>query len=657
MLRLVSVFSDGALLQQKAITDFRGHADPKAEIVGTLLRDGNVIRSAKAIADTDGHFTLSLLGEPASFAPYELTFTNGADTVTLRDILFGDLWIAAGQSNMEMRNNIMENQKEILAKAASMCLRFYTYDYAPLPEFQKGDYPRDPVYDSPGCWHTSDDLATGSAAATAALMRVYETLEKQGHAIPLGFLYLNLGGTPIEAWLPRDVVEGDSALTDLLRRTGHYTEDADWNTKPATGWNHHQQSALYNTIIAPALGMKSRGMLWYQGESNVGWERVSETCYKRALETLQESYRDRFAADPAAFPLICSLLFPWIYGANADVRMGYINLAMVRAAAEHPAKIAVAPIHDLPATWSHAFHYHPIHPTNKYAVGDRLGYLMLTNTYGQKGLPTAAYYKKMTRKKGAILLRFETFRHALTVKGDRLKGFYISGKNGTFIPAEAEVISRTAVLVKSPHIAAPAAVSYQLADFQADGNLFCGELPVAPFTTVEGETKIAIGLKPWMDADTPSLFHRRRINGNDINVYAYPVRYPTDGASLCYDPHYDAIRLLCAEGKTVCGMEVRDEETMPLDLHRYREIRFPVYGRPETKISLRLTLRKGETTTTRTCPATFTTIPESGVLDCRATFRVTADTVVEKMEFLFDTKGTGYPTVAIGNIALIPKKQ
>ena len=96
---------------------------------------------------------------------------------------------------------------------------------------------------------------------------------------------------------------------------------------------------------------------------------------------------------------------------------------------------------------------------------------------------------------------------------------------------------------------------------------------------------------------------------------------------------------------------------MPLDLHLYREIRFSVYGRTETKISLRLTLRKGEMTATRTCPVTFTTVPESGVLDCRATFRVTADTVVEKMEFLFDTDGTGYPTVAIGNIALIPKKQ
>ncbi len=655
MLQLVSVFSSGALLQQQAVTDFRGYANPNTIITGTLSCQGTVIRSAKAITDTDGHFTLSLLGEPASFVPYELTFTDGTDTVTLHDILFGDLWIAAGQSNMEMRNNVMENQKEILAKAAPMCLRFYTYDYAPLPEFQKGDYPRDPVYDSPGCWHASADLAAGSAAATAALMRIYETLEKQGRAIPLGFLYLNLGGTPIEAWLPRNVIETDPALIDLLRRTHHYTEDADWNTKPATGWNHHQQSALYNTIIAPALGMKSRGMLWYQGESNVGWDRISETCYKKALETLQESYRRCFAADPAAFPLICSLLFPWIYGFNADVRMGYINLAMVRAAAEHPFEIAVTPIHDLPATWSHAFHYHPIHPTNKYAVGDRLGYLMLTNAYGQKGLPTAAYFKRMTRKKGALLLHFETFRHALTVKGNRLKGFYVSGKNGTFIPAEAEVVSRSAVLVMSPYVANPTAVCYQLADFQADGNLFCGELPVAPFTTVSGETNVAVGLKPWMEAATPSLFHRRR--GSDINVFAYPVRYPTAGASLCYDPHYDAIRLLCGENTTICGMEVRDEETMPLDLHRYREIRFPVYGRTETKISLRLMLRKGETTTIRTCPVMVTTVPESGVLNCRAAFRVTPDTLVEKMEFLFDTAGTGYPTVAIGNIALIPKRQ
>ncbi len=657
MLRLVSVFSNGILLQQKAVTDFRGYAAPDAKIVGTLLCKGDAIRSANATADGEGHFTLSLLGEEASFEPYEVTFTDGEETVTLHDVLFGDIWIAAGQSNMEMRNKVIENHDEVLAKAADMCLRCYTYDFSALPTLQNGAFPRDPLYDSPGVWRSSSDpasFAEGSAAATGALMRVYEALEKQGRAIPLGFLFLNLGGTPIETWLPHEVSEDNAAMADLLRRTYHYTEEADWNIKPALGWNCHQQGALFNAIMAPAVGMKARGMLWYQGESNAADDRLSETCYKMAIELLQATYKTIFGANSASFPLICSLLFPWIYGLNANVRMGYINYAMVRAAAERPADIAVTPIHDLPATWSYACHYDPIHPTNKYAVGNRLGYLMLANAYGEKSLPTAAYFKKMTRKKGGLLLRFETFRRALSVKGDTVKGFYICGKNGTFIPAEAEIVSRNAVIVKSPYLSSPTAVCYQMADLQADGNLYCDELPVAPFTSVTEETPIAVGLKPWMDATVPSLFRRQR--GNFVNVYAYPARHPVDGASICYDPNYRATRLLCADGKTTCGMAVKDEDTMPLDLALYREIRFPVYARPETKISLRLTLRKDGEAIIRTCPVSFTTVPNSGVLDCHAAFRVTNDTVVEKMEFCFDTEGTGYPTLAIGDITLIPKR-
>ena len=67
MLRLVSVFSDGALLQQKAVTDFRGYAEKGTEIVGTLFQNNTPVRSARAIADEEGYFTLSLRGEEASF--------------------------------------------------------------------------------------------------------------------------------------------------------------------------------------------------------------------------------------------------------------------------------------------------------------------------------------------------------------------------------------------------------------------------------------------------------------------------------------------------------------------------------------------------------------------------------------------------------------
>lgn len=146
--------------------------------------------------------------------------------------------------------------------------------------------------------------------------------------------------------------------------------------------------------------MKARGMLWYQGEGNVSANPVSGIFYKKAIEILHREYKGLFSErEDERFPLICSLLFPWIYGDNGDVRMGYINQAMTDAAMDNPNEIAVAPIYDLPAKWSYFYDYHPIHPTNKYGVGERLGNLMLSNSYGEDGLKTAAYFKKIRSQK------------------------------------------------------------------------------------------------------------------------------------------------------------------------------------------------------------------------------------------------------------------
>ncbi len=657
MIKLASVFSDGALLQQNAVTEFRGVTEPGLTVKASLIRNNKTVRSVSAKAGADGRFVLRMPGEPGSFQPYRIRFQAGDSTLTLRDLLFGDVWIAAGQSNMEMRNNVIENHREVLEKAAGMCLRCYTYDLSALPEFEKGAYPAEPWDTAPGRWCSSSDpdaFALASAAATGALMRVYETLDRQGRAIPLGMLALNLGGSPIESWLPAETMESDPELKRLLCLTHHYTAPEDWNVRSAVGCNFFQQSALFNTIIGPALGMKAAGVLWYQGEANVSADRISETCYRRALIAYHRAYKERFAADPdRPFPVICSLLYPWIYGTDASVRMGYVNLGMVGAASDRPGEIAVVPIHDLPATWSYFYHYHPIHPTHKYAVGDRLGQLMLANVYGVGPMKTAAFCKRAIARGDRFELRFETFRQALTVNGDRLRGFWLCGKDGTYVPADARITGRSTVEVVSPLVPAPTGVCYQLADLETDGNLFCGGLPAAPMAG-DGSSPLTVGPKPWTDAGTASCFCRLR--GLETNVYSFPVRWPTEGTALCYDPAYHAVRLLAPDGSETCGMAVRATDTMPLDLGRYRALLFPVYGREETKISVRITFR-GEDgqPETETCFPDVTPEGVNGILRCRLAFDPDKTGNAEQIEFRFDLTGTGYPTVAIGDFTLVPK--
>lgn len=662
MLDLVSVFSDNAIFQQKAVTDLRGFTDPHAIVTATLKTNGVTVGRIKATADAKGRFTLPILGEEASFVPYELTLENGKDKVTLHDILFGDVYLACGQSNMTMTVHYMPERDEILQRVASHSIRCYVYDHDFLPTGPT--FSQEPLENAPGHWCRSDDRAdfeNATAVGAYAAIRIAEALQKEGKEIPIAMLSLNLGGTNIKAWMPESYIVADPDMLATLRRMKHYTEKENWNLHPAPSGSEprDQQSALYNTVIAPTLGMKARAMLWYQGEANA-WNPHADKTYKQSILFLQRSYADLFAVDATEFPLLCSLLYPFPYGEDGGVRLGNVNRAMVNAAIEHPDKIAVTPIHDLPPRWSQYYTYHPIHPTNKENVGYRLGDLLMVHCYGQKGLPSAPYCKKVTRRGNTLILRFETFRRSLSCKGNKLRGFYLCGKNGVYTPAEAEIISRSTVKVWHPYIPSPRHVAYTLSDMDREGNLFCENLPAAPFTT-EDSSKLTVIPKPWLDPSQTAFFYLRgKFIRNDL--FYYPTRRSLPGTELCYDSAYDATRLLLPESKNG-GVEIRAERTMPLDLHNYRGIKFDFYGREETKVTVRITLKKKageneeEQTVFRSYTPTLTACPPSDRIEASFAFRLPSDATVEKLSFLFDGKAAPQPAaIALGKITLIPKQ-
>ncbi len=647
-MKLKSIFSSGMLLLQNAVTEFKGKAIPNKDVVCSLLLGDEVIRTASAKASCDGAFSLPLRGETASYKKYTLKFVCENETVILDDIVYGELWLAAGQSNMEMVNLIMENCSEFLDIAQKHEIRAYKFN-----SFEFTNPPFEPAFDNSGEWRTSRDkdrFIRVSAAASAAALVLAEHFAEEGKEVPIGIVDTSIGATFIEAWLPLEYTDG--VLKDKLKKLGRLTpeEKRTLEYKDVYGEN----SVYYNALLAPLFGMKMRGMLWYQGESNVRDDPFAREVYKEELELLQSSYASSFSPEEdKTFPLIASLLFPWIYNFDGRLALGNINLAIVDAATENQGRISAVPIHDLPAKWSYFYDYHPIHPTNKYGVGERLGSFMLTNTYGVEGLKTAAYYKKTVRKKGSLELHFETFGRSLGCEGTRLKGFYVCGRMGTFIPADAEIISRTAVRVSSEYIAAPSGACYQVADLAADGNLFCDGLPVAPFSTVDGEFSVV--MKPWLFADTDHQFCFDR-GETELNVFNYPVRFPTKGSFLNYDPAYNAVRITAEEGYDVCGMYFIPRRTMPLDLQRYTSIVFTVYARPEVGVSVKLTLKKDGVISERICKSAVSSKEGTGIIECKVPFKVTDDTTVEKLELLFNVSKLKYPTLAIGNLALVPKK-
>lgn len=647
-MKLNSIFSDGALLLCNAVTELRGVGEPGKAVCAELIKSGRTVRRAGAVCDQDGHFSIPMMGEDASFDIYSICVSCGGDRLTVSNILFGELWLAAGQSNMAMPNRIMENREQFLDTAAKHCIRFYKFTTS-CDSFENPPFAE--AYDTPGVWSDSHDraaMSNASAAASAALLVLAERFERSGHPIPVGFVDTSIGATPIETWLPLSVTDGE--LKDQLIQTGHYTAP---KKRSGVCRDHYgSNSVFFNSVVAPLGGLRTRGMLWYQGENNTGAAPIFRECYKHALLCLHREYRKLFCEPDRTFPLICSLLFPWCYDGGGKVSMGYVNEAISDAAAENN-EISAVPIYDLPAKWSYAQCYHPIHPTNKYGCGERLGGVMLAVSYGCEGMKTAAHLKKCVRKRGALELHFDTNGEKLYCTGDRIKGFLIAAGNGVYVPADAEIISKTAVRVSAEYITSPSAVCYQMSELQNDGNLFCGNLPIAPFAT-ERDKPISAPIKPWLSADCDSQF---MLTGEpDTNAFCYPVRFPSPGTSLCHDPAYRALRLMSADAKT-CGFCIRAENSIPLDLHRYSALKFNIYAVPGIGVTLKLTIRSDSNVREKSIIAVLNNVGEStGVLFCTIPLRLKSTDIVTKAEFLFDVAKQIYPTVAIGDIALVPKK-
>lgn len=649
-MKLNSVFSSGALLLQNSVTEFRGKSKPNTAVFCSLFLEKKLIRQASSVSDSDGRFTLALTGEEASFLKYEIEFLCEDEKIILDNILFGELWLAAGQSNMQMPNSIMENKREFLAIAREFNIRYYKVG-AKSDSFKNS--PFEEAEDTSGKWISSSDeeaFSSASATASAAMLVVAERFASEEKRIPIGVIDASIEGSSIEAWLPLRITEG--VLKELLIEAGRYTSEEKRNLtyKDLFGEN----SMYYNALVSPLKGVKARGMLWYQGENDTGNLPLHYKLYKKALYAIYSEYSSLFSGGrDTDFKMICSLLFAYPCKTDGSVNIGQINRAICDFAAENIGKIAVAPIYDLPAKWSYFYDYGPIHPTNKYGVGERLGRLMLSNSYGDEGLKTAAYFKKSVRKKGAIELHFETFGNSLYCVGNHLRGFYLGNKNGIFIPADAEILSRTVVRVSSEYISSPTNVCYQLGDLQNDGNLYCGDFPVAPFTT-ETKNSISLSIKPWLYTDTDSQF--QLFEGDGTNIYNYPIRFPSEGSAICYDKAYDAVRIVSLNGSSLCGMYIKSQASMPLDLYNYSAIAFSVYSRPEIKIQIKLTLRRDGKSFERICNVKTSSLEGTGIVECKAFFRISPDIFTEKLEFVIDVSELKNPTVAIGNLALVPKK-
>lgn len=433
-------FSPRMVLQQAMPLPVWGTAEP-GEVV-TVEFGGT---TATATTDTTGRWQATLSPQEASREPRPLTI-RGQNTVTLEEVLVGEVWLCAGQSNMLFPLAKSADAKREVALASEPLLRLFSWQAAATGN--RGAYSRaevaalEPGRFGSGRWQTctSESAASFSAVGYGFGRKLVRTLD-----IPVGIIAVAVGGTPAEAWVSRGALAADDRTRPLV--TG------DWLTNPLlAGWcadrasdnlararragepipgdnlglNHpFKPGFMWEAGIAPLVPLAIRGVAWYQGESNADTpERVAE--HEAIFPVLVSDWRQRFGRD--------------------DLPVGVVQLPGMERA-DWPAfrdsqrrLVAATPSAGLVITIDLG-DAKDVHPPDKLPVGERLAAWALADVYGRAGPATGPLPQAASREAdGSVRIEFTaTGGELVTTDGKAPRHFEVAGEGGGFEPATAEI--------------------------------------------------------------------------------------------------------------------------------------------------------------------------------------------------------------------------
>ena len=411
---LPKVLCSNMVLQQQSEVNIWGRAEPKAAIdVGVSWSD----TTYRTTADKNGDWQVKVMTPAASFVKQSIAISDG-EVVELDNILIGDVWICAGQSNMEMpvkgfRSQPVENSLHYILDAPSQRDRIRMFDVENFKSYDNEQWDC-----AGGSWRES---STESVAETSAVAYFFALNISRTMNIPIGIITADWGGSRIEAWMPM------SALRDIL------TEE---QIKAKHDLHPILPTETYGGMITPIRRFTARGFLWYQGEANLGYQSLDYLGdidhYDVMMARMVEQWRADWGDKDCRMPFYYTMIAPYIYcDSAADTTLPLFIDTQTRALSKIP-NCGMATTSDLGEPTC-------IHPAKKYEVGERLAALALSQTYGMKGFEARApLYKSHTVEDGKIILEFDNIVDGITPWYDQpVKGFEIAGEDRVFYPAEA----------------------------------------------------------------------------------------------------------------------------------------------------------------------------------------------------------------------------
>ena len=499
---LHGIFMDHMILQREIPVAVYGVAAPGEKVTVAFAN-----QTKSATAGKDGAWSVKLDAMKALTTPAAMT-VSGKNTITLNDIVVGDVWVCGGQSNMVwLLGNC--NRPEDVAQANFPLIRMFA-----VPEATAVN-PRSEV--KSGWAVCSPQSAGGFTAAGFYFARKIH----QETGVPIGLIKSARDGSAIEPWvsypglamvpglakekaeLDKQILAYVDALASLTPKTTVYVAEARKaltnNTQmpaplelpvyPINGTGPYGWNSLYNGMIHPLTKFGIKGVLWYQGEANGGEGEI----YFQKMRALIGGWRKAWNQGDFPFYLV-QLANHQVPNEKPEGGDGWAKMRMAQMKSLTIPNTGMAVAIEL----ADADNPKDIHPKNKKDVGERLALWALAKDYGKKGVVCSGpLYKAMKVEGAKIRIAFDSVGSGLTAatkKGydpmvknsqGKLQKFAIAGEDKKWVWADALIDGKT-VVVSSPGVPSPVAVRYAYS-MNPDGcNLYNNEgLPASPFRTDE----------------------------------------------------------------------------------------------------------------------------------------------------------------------------
>lgn len=403
------------------------------------------------IADSKGKWRVVAPAHPLG-APFSITISSTGETIAIRDVLAGDVFLCAGQSNM-LLPALVTNDCRSLPVLKSATTRFFNLskgDHIDLffntaKEMSlEGSTEKDSYFDSEGFkWIKADDpeIEHRSAVAVAFAHRLRQLVKDD---IPIGIVQCTIGGTNIQSWMPASEVPEKYVDTKTATPVGY----------------------VYEKYLAPMAGLNFKAVLWYQGESDV--ERF--TFYPRLFAIMTQQLRKRFSPDMAFFII---QLPNW--GAKSTIAPSLT--AYFREAQQKASMVPNCFL--VPTLNSEVTDYAELHSSNKLTVGKNAAQMVAGQIYKVEHALTPRY--SMVERVGPELkVTFSYLDSGLELRGKKFTAFEIAGADGIFKPARVR-LEGEALYLSSAVVPEPEHCRYAWADNSVAELFSKTGMPVSPF--------------------------------------------------------------------------------------------------------------------------------------------------------------------------------